>query len=73
MGNSGWICSEKVSTKTDFLKIGSWCLVGCTPSLHDCCMLYRGLVGSVLEECSVCYSGNARTHMLRLESIKDER
>jgi hypothetical protein len=30
-------------------------------------MLYKGLVGSELEYGSVCYSGIARTHMLRLE------
>jgi hypothetical protein len=37
VGNSGWICSEKVSTKTEFFEIGSWHLnlVGCTLSLHD--------------------------------------
>jgi hypothetical protein len=33
-------------------------------------MLYRGLVGSVLEYGSVCYSGMARTHMLRLERVQ---
>jgi hypothetical protein len=35
MGNSGWICSEKVSTKTEFFEIDSWRLVGCTSALHD--------------------------------------
>jgi hypothetical protein len=33
-------------------------------------MLYRGFVGSVLEYGSVCYSGMARTHMLRLERVE---
>jgi hypothetical protein len=33
-------------------------------------MLYRGLVGSVLEYGLVCYSGIARTHMLRLERVQ---
>jgi hypothetical protein len=32
--------------------------------------LYSGLVGSVLEYGSVCYSGMARTHMLRLERVQ---
>jgi hypothetical protein len=36
-------------------------------------MLYRGLVGSVLEYGSVCYSGMARTHMLRLERVQYRR
>jgi hypothetical protein len=32
-------------------------------------MLYMGLVGSILENGSVCYSGMARTNMLRLERV----
>jgi hypothetical protein len=33
-------------------------------------ILYKGLVGSVLEYCWVCHSGMARTHMLRLEKVQ---
>jgi hypothetical protein len=33
-------------------------------------MLFRGLVGSVLECGSVCYSGMAMTHMLWLERVQ---
>jgi hypothetical protein len=33
-------------------------------------LLYKGLVGSVLDYASVCYSGMAKTHMLRLERVQ---
>jgi hypothetical protein len=33
-------------------------------------MLYRGLVGSVLEYGTVCYAEMARTHMLRMERVQ---
>jgi hypothetical protein len=39
---------------------------------HPSCilLLYRGLIGSVLEYGSVCYAGMAKTHMLLLERIQ---
>jgi hypothetical protein len=39
---------------------------------HPSCMLvlYRGLIGSVLEYGSVCYAGMAKTHMVLLERIQ---
>jgi hypothetical protein len=39
---------------------------------HPSCMLllYRGLIGSVLEYGSVCYAEMAGTHMLLLERIQ---
>jgi hypothetical protein len=33
-------------------------------------LLYKGLIGSVLDYASVCYSGMAKTHMLRLERVQ---
>jgi hypothetical protein len=33
-------------------------------------LLYKGLMGSVLDYASVCYSGTAKTHMLRLERVQ---
>jgi hypothetical protein len=51
------ICGAKMSTKM---------------SSHPSCMLllYRGLIGSVVEYGSVCYAGMARTHMLLLERVQ---
>jgi hypothetical protein len=39
---------------------------------HPRCMLllYKGLVGSILDYASVCYSGMARTHFLKLERLQ---
>jgi hypothetical protein len=64
MRNSGYKCSEKLFTNTEFFEIDSWRLVRCTTSLHD----YA--VGSVLENGSVCYAGMARIHMLRLDRVQ---
>jgi hypothetical protein len=33
-------------------------------------LLYKGLIGSVLDYASVYYSGMAKTHMLRLEKVQ---
>jgi hypothetical protein len=33
-------------------------------------LLYKGLINSVLDYVSVCYSGMAKTHMLRLERVQ---
>jgi hypothetical protein len=33
-------------------------------------LLYKGLIGSGLDYLSVCYSGMAETHMLRLERVR---
>jgi hypothetical protein len=33
-------------------------------------LLHKGLIGSVLDYASVCYSGMAKTHMLRLERVQ---
>jgi hypothetical protein len=51
--------------KNDFFKS----IAGVWWGAHPRCMnlLYRGLVGSVLEYGSACFSGMA--HMLRLESV----
>jgi hypothetical protein len=35
-----------------------------------CMIMLNSLVGSMLEYGSVCYSGMARTHMLRLERVQ---
>jgi hypothetical protein len=59
-----------VFTKTEFIEINSvWF------SAHPRCMimLYKSLVGFALEYGSVCYSGMARTHMLRLERVQYRR
>jgi hypothetical protein len=56
-----------VSTKTEFLKSVAGVWLGA--HLRCMIMLYRGLVGSVLEYGLVCYSGMARTHMLRFERV----
>jgi hypothetical protein len=37
---------------------------------HGMLLLYRGLIGSVLEYGPVCYAGIARTHILLLERIQ---
>jgi hypothetical protein len=54
--------------KIEFYEIGSWNLVGA----HPRCMLllYKRLVGSILDYVSVLYSGMARTHFLKLESLQ---
>jgi hypothetical protein len=33
-------------------------------------LLYKGLIGSVLDYASVCYSGIAKSHILRLERVQ---
>jgi hypothetical protein len=33
-------------------------------------LLYKGLIGLVLDYESVCYSGMTKTHMLRLERVQ---
>jgi hypothetical protein len=33
-------------------------------------LLYKELVGSILDYASVCYSGMARTHFLKLERLQ---
>jgi hypothetical protein len=47
-------------------------VAGVSSGEHPSCMLllYRGLIGSVLEYGSVCYAGMARTHVLLLERIQ---
>jgi hypothetical protein len=47
-------------------------VAGVSWGAHPSCMLllYRGLIGSVLEYGSVCYARMARTHMLLLERIQ---
>jgi hypothetical protein len=66
-------CGLRWSTQTKYVK--RICLqrinllksvAGMSWGAHPSCMLllYRGLIGSVLEYGSVCYAGMARTHML---------
>jgi hypothetical protein len=47
-------------------------VAGVSCGAHPSCMLliYRGLIGSVLEYGSVCFAGLAKTHMLLLERIQ---
>jgi hypothetical protein len=48
--------------KIELHEIDSWNLVGA----HPRCML----LGSILDYASVCYSGMARTHFLKLEILQ---
>jgi hypothetical protein len=68
MGNSGQIRSAAMSAETEPLEVNSWRMVGNTSS----CMLlpFKGLIGSVLDYASVCYSGMAKTHMLCLRRVQ---
>jgi hypothetical protein len=64
------ICEAKMSTKNKLIEISSGCVVG-NVHLPSCMLLlYRGLIGSVLEYGSVCYTGMAGTHMLSLERVQ---
>jgi hypothetical protein len=66
MENSGQIRPGAMYAETELLEVNSW---RSTWGAHPCCMLflYKGQIGSVLDYASICYSGMARTHMLRLE------
>jgi hypothetical protein len=62
---------KRCQQRLNFLKS----IAGVWWSAHPRCivMLYRGLVGSVLEYGSVCYSGMVRTLMLLLEKVQYRR
>jgi hypothetical protein len=57
-------------TENEFFEINSWNIVGSASQLHDCTILYRGLISSVLEYGSVCFSTMANCHMLKLERMQ---
>jgi hypothetical protein len=68
MGNSCQIRSEAMSAETDFLQsiAGVWW----GAQLRCMLLLYKGLIGSVLDYALVCYSGMGKTHMLRVERVQ---
>jgi hypothetical protein len=72
-------CGLRWSTQTKYVKRRGLqrinllkSLAGVSWGAHPSCMLllYRGLIGPVLENGSVCYAGMAGTHMLLLEHIQ---
>jgi hypothetical protein len=67
MRNSGQIRSEAMYAETELLEVNSWCIVGAHP--RSMLLLYKGLIGSVLDYASVCYNGMAKTHMFRLQRV----
>jgi hypothetical protein len=60
--------AKTMLAKIKFHEIYSWNQVGA----HLRCMLllYKRLVGSILDYASVCYSGMARTHFLKLKRLQ---
>jgi hypothetical protein len=67
-GTQAGYVQKRCLQRLNFLKS----IAGVWWGAHPRCMfmLYRSLLGSVLEYGSVSYSGMARTHMLRLERVQ---
>jgi hypothetical protein len=64
MGNSNQIRSEAMSAETELLENLAY---GGEHILAEyMLLLYKGLLGSVLDYALVCYFGMAKTHMLRM-------
>jgi hypothetical protein len=65
------ICTAKMPQKSDFIEISGRCFLESASILFDtavCCIL--GLIGSVLEFGSVCFTNMAKTQMLGLERVQ---
>jgi hypothetical protein len=68
MGLPCEICTAKMPPEGELVEIGGRCFLGSASILFV--LLYRGLIGSVLEYGSVCFTNMANTHMLDLERIQ---
>jgi hypothetical protein len=64
-----WSCHAKMPPKSKLMEIGGRCFLGSAYVLFDT-TLYRGLIGSVLEYGSVCFTNMARTHMMGWERVQ---
>jgi hypothetical protein len=62
------ICIAKMPPKSNLVEIGGRCFLG---SASICLiLLYEGLIGSVLEFGSVCFTNMAKTHIMGLERVQ---